>query len=52
MPRTRPGDGLVAGASPAGFARASHPGWLIVAACGLILFAVARASRPATPRND
>lgn len=38
--------GLVANASPAALARASHPGWLVVAACGLLLFLVARASQP------
>lgn len=36
--------GLVAGTSPAGLARASHPGWLLVAACGLLLVPVALAS--------
>ncbi|MFD9391028.1 MFS transporter [Streptomyces sp. NPDC060000] len=39
--------GLVAGTGPAGFAAASHPGWLLVSACGLFLFVVARASQPA-----
>ncbi|MFD5428931.1 MFS transporter [Streptomyces sp. NPDC127084] len=39
--------GLVAGAGPAHLAAASHPGWLLVAACGLFLFVVARASPPA-----
>ena len=39
--------GLVAGVTPDSLARASHPGWLIVTACGLFLFAVARAARPA-----
>nr|WP_253268298.1 hypothetical protein [Streptomyces asoensis] len=38
--------GLVAGAGPTGLAAASHPGWLLVAACGLFLFVVARASQP------
>lgn len=37
--------GLVTGVDPADLARASRPGWLLVAACGLSLFAVARASR-------
>ncbi|GAA1522299.1 MFS transporter [Streptomyces albidochromogenes] len=37
--------GLVAGADPAGLAVASRPGWLLVAACGLFLLVVARASR-------
>ncbi|MCA6092981.1 MFS transporter [Streptomyces sp. SCA3-4] len=40
--------GLASGVAPAGLARASHPGWLLVTACGLFLFVVARASRPAT----
>jgi EmrB/QacA subfamily drug resistance transporter len=39
--------GLVTGVTPDGLARASRPGWLIVTACGLFLFAVARAARPA-----
>lgn len=43
--------GLVAGAGPTGLAAASHPGWLLVAACGLFLFVVARASQPATVRT-
>lgn len=33
--------GLAAGASPASLARATHPGWLIVTACGIFLFAAA-----------
>ncbi|MDQ0585566.1 MFS transporter [Streptomyces rishiriensis] len=37
---------LVAGAGPSGLAAASRPGWLLVAACGLFLFVVARASQP------
>lgn len=41
--------GLVAGVGPAGLARASRPGWLLVAACGLFLLAVARAARQSTP---
>ncbi|GGR53053.1 MFS transporter [Streptomyces aurantiogriseus] len=41
--------GLVTGVSPAGLAHASHPGWLLVTACGLFLFIVARASPAATP---
>jgi EmrB/QacA subfamily drug resistance transporter len=40
--------GLVAGVDPAALARASRPGWLLVAACGLFLFAVAAAARPST----
>ena len=37
--------GLVSGVGPTDLARASRPGWLIVAVCGLFLFAVARAAR-------
>ena len=37
--------GLAAGATPDHLAQASRPGWLIVAACGLFLFIVARATR-------
>ncbi|MFE7773425.1 MFS transporter [Streptomyces sp. NPDC057445] len=40
--------GLVAGAGPTGLARASRPGWILVAMCGLSLFLVAHASRPKT----
>ncbi|KUH35669.1 MFS transporter [Streptomyces kanasensis] len=39
--------GLVAGVPPAGLAHASRPGWFVVAACGALLFLVARASRQA-----
>ncbi|WP_280517331.1 MFS transporter [Catellatospora sp. TT07R-123] len=40
---------LVAGAAPAELARASRPGWLLVAGCGVFLFAVAQAAaRPAS----
>lgn len=39
--------GLVAGASSGSLARATHPGWLIVTACGVFLLAAARAARPA-----
>ncbi len=39
--------GLVTGVRPAHLAQASHPGWLIVTACGIFLFAAARAARPA-----
>ena len=38
--------GLVAGSGPAGLAHASRPGWILVAACGLLLLPVARAARP------
>jgi EmrB/QacA subfamily drug resistance transporter len=41
--------GLVIGVSPASLAHASHPGGLLVTACGLFLFIVARASQAATP---
>ncbi|MEU0009131.1 MFS transporter [Streptomyces sp. NPDC006314] len=44
--------GLVAGTSPAGLARASHPGWLLVAACGLLLVPVAFASGPRDGRRN
>ncbi|WP_330299879.1 MFS transporter [Streptomyces sp. NBC_00503] len=37
--------GLVAGADPAALARASRPGWILVTACGLFLFLVARSAR-------
>ncbi len=37
--------GMAAGATPAGLAAASHPGWLLVTACGLFLLVVARVSR-------
>ena len=39
--------GLAAGVTPGHLAQASRPGWLTVAACGLFLFIVARAARPA-----
>lgn len=39
--------GLAARTPPGLLARASHPGWLIVTACGIFLFAAARAARPA-----
>ena len=39
--------GLAAGVTPDRLAQASHPGWLIVTACGLYLFTVARAAHPA-----
>ncbi|MFJ8692295.1 MFS transporter [Streptomyces roseolilacinus] len=38
--------GLVAGSGPAALAHATRPGWFLVAACGLLLFPVAYASRP------
>ncbi|MEU7551529.1 MFS transporter [Streptomyces sp. NPDC044571] len=38
--------GLVAGADPARLAQASRPGWVLVAACGMLLLPVARAARP------
>ncbi|MFC0032035.1 MFS transporter [Micromonospora chaiyaphumensis] len=43
--------GLVAGVAPAGLARASRPGWVLVAACGLFLFVVARAARHSPPAS-
>jgi EmrB/QacA subfamily drug resistance transporter len=36
--------GLVSTTAPAQLARATHPGWLLVACCGLTLLAVAQAS--------
>jgi EmrB/QacA subfamily drug resistance transporter len=39
--------GLAASVPPARLAQASHPGWLIVTACGIFLFAATRAARPA-----
>lgn len=39
--------GMAAGAAPADLPTASHPGWLLVTACGLSLFAVAHASQQA-----
>jgi EmrB/QacA subfamily drug resistance transporter len=38
--------GLVANSTPAGLAHASRPGWILVAACGVLLFLTAHASRP------
>ncbi|MET9374546.1 MFS transporter [Streptomyces sp. NPDC002992] len=38
--------GLVATAGPTELARASRPGWMLVAACGAFLLLVAHASRP------
>ncbi|MDT9682886.1 MFS transporter [Streptomyces sp. TRM76323] len=38
--------GLVAGSGPEALAHASRPGWFLVAACGVLLFLVAHASRP------
>ncbi|MGW1777500.1 MFS transporter [Streptomyces sp. NPDC002104] len=35
---------LAAGVAPDGLARAARPGWLLVTACGVFLFAVARSS--------
>ncbi|WP_454320835.1 MFS transporter [Streptomyces phaeoluteigriseus] len=43
--------GLVAGTGTSDFAAASHPGWLLVAGCGVFLFVVARASQPAKQTN-
>ncbi|MEV7075100.1 MFS transporter [Streptomyces sp. NPDC093990] len=36
--------GLVTAASPAGLAHASRPGWVLVAACGVLVFLVAHVS--------
>ncbi|MFJ7899753.1 MFS transporter [Streptomyces sp. NPDC096198] len=38
--------GLVTGTGPAGLAHASRPGWILVAACGVLLLLVAHVSRP------
>ncbi|WP_191877820.1 MFS transporter [Streptomyces filipinensis] len=38
--------GLVSATSPTGLAHASHPGWILVATCGVLLFLIARVSRP------
>ncbi|MCP9963537.1 MFS transporter [Streptomyces somaliensis] len=38
--------GLAAGSGPDALTRATRPGWFLVAACGALLFLVARASRP------
>ncbi|MFE0515992.1 MFS transporter [Streptomyces sp. NPDC058964] len=38
--------GLVTATGPAQLAHASRPGWILVAACGILLFLVARTSRP------
>ncbi|MEV6026635.1 MFS transporter [Streptomyces sp. NPDC052036] len=43
--------GLVANATPAGLAHASRPGWLLVAACGLLLALMAHASRTTQRRG-
>ncbi|MCX4778277.1 MFS transporter [Streptomyces sp. NBC_01264] len=43
---------LAAGVAPDGLARAARPGWLLVTACGLFLFAVARASGRGPDRQD
>ncbi|MER5308778.1 MFS transporter [Streptomyces sp. NPDC002773] len=43
--------GLVAGVAPTGLAAATRPGWLLVTACGLCLFAVARAATPAQSKG-
>ncbi|MEV5440704.1 MFS transporter [Streptomyces sp. NPDC052682] len=40
--------GLVTATGPTGFAHASRPGWLLVAACGVLLLLVAHLSRPGT----
>jgi MFS family permease len=43
--------GIVAGVDPAGLAHASHPGWILFAACGAFLFIVARSARPSATRS-
>ncbi|WP_308120464.1 MFS transporter [Streptomyces bambusae] len=43
---------LVADVAPGDLTAAARPGWLLVAACGLCLFAAAAASRPAKPRTN
>lgn len=43
--------GLVAGTGPDDLADATHPGWLLVTACGLLLFAVARTAPPTPPTS-
>ncbi|MBZ4319903.1 MFS transporter [Streptomyces huiliensis] len=42
--------GLAAGVAPDRLAHAARPGWLLVTACGLLLLAVARASRGTVPK--
>ncbi|MFI1722569.1 MFS transporter [Streptomyces sp. NPDC020489] len=37
---------LVADTTPTGLAHASRPGWILVAACGVLLLTIARTSRP------
>ncbi|MEV7614480.1 MFS transporter [Streptomyces sp. NPDC089799] len=39
--------GLVAGTGPDGLAHAARPGWIVVAACGVLLLGVARTARTA-----
>lgn len=41
--------GIISGATPAHLAQASHPAWLLVAACGLFLLAVAAMSPRSQP---
>ncbi|MFI6035183.1 MFS transporter [Streptomyces sp. NPDC051315] len=43
---------LIAGAAPAQLARASRPGWFLVAACGLLILAVAALAPSARARRD
>ncbi|MFF0747959.1 MFS transporter [Streptomyces sp. NPDC004267] len=43
--------GLVTGAGPTQLAQASRPGWILVCACGVLLFLVARLSRPKPPAD-
>ncbi|WP_436845373.1 MFS transporter [Streptomyces cinerochromogenes] len=44
--------GLVADTGPAELAHASRPGWLLVAACGLVVLLVARAARTKPPARN
>ncbi|MEU2062712.1 MFS transporter [Streptomyces sp. NPDC013455] len=43
---------LVTGSAPADLGRASRPGWYLVAACGLVVLLVARASRTKKPAES
>lgn len=43
--------GLVTATTPMGLARASRPGWILVASCGGLLFLLAYASRPKGSRT-
>jgi EmrB/QacA subfamily drug resistance transporter len=43
--------GLAAGIPPARLAQASHPGWLVVTACGIFLCVAARTAQPSGSRR-